>query len=1187
MKLRSIHLKGFKTFGTTTRLELSPGLTAIVGPNGSGKSNLADAVAWVLGEQALSALRIRRFTDLIHQPVNGLTAPNLVEVQISLEDSEDILPLEGHDFDINRVGYRDGASEYRLNGHRTRLTRIREVFAPFGMAKRSFSLIRQGHCEQFLTVSPAQRRRIVEEAAGALGLIHKKQAAERRLARISDHLAPVRQELRELKLSLAYLERQARQFERRKQLLAELRTAMAGFYGPAFQAVTAELAHVSQMLAEVQCKQEAAEASFQKQRQAASQLQGQAQLLDKQWETAQQGLSQAEEQYRDLLSQTQVLIERERNLRRLRHQNHNRQQAEQDALTTAEADLQQHRRVRAALEDQTWQLEQDLDRLEQEAARQQETRDQHQQARVRIEAALKADATTQSDLQNEQAMLLWQQQQEEATVQRQEAELRQAQAEQLQIENSLAREQAELERCTRQKARLDHQLAALLAAVAETGKALQGQHEAMSELGTQQSRCQARRDYLTEMSQQSTVPFAHVPGMERTLGQLAALLHVEPVHQASVAACLGDWQFSYVFRTWAEALQVWQGAQEAGITTDLRLAVLEAVPHSALSESPEAELMPAPHAVTGPGEVHALVGHLLAQSAIAQDVQDAMAHFSSDPGEELSCIATLQGDLIAVPGLVKIRGTGSSRNSLLNVAHEMRELDAELQDLSGRQEKGQVQVQEVAVQLASLEGDAGNVRAALQEIVLEAQRKGHQLKLAQARHESLGQAIADGEAAQGARSETVRKRTVRLIEIQEALAQMGPRTVARQHALEECLKALQRGGQAERTTLAKLQERHSARLRAREAAKIQEAQAVQRCNDLEASRQQLQAEATALAQDWTQLQETQKVTARSLTAAELQVHTWRAKLSPLALAKQQWDAKRTAQTEAWVQDRENHRTLETRSHQLALRQAETTERHNWLHRTLLQDAELLADGPVTDAEAEALLQSLKPSATDPPCHTDEPELARLRRRIHRCGQVNPDLYQRFQTEQDRYRLLETQISDLDAAEADLRKVILQLEQELDTITQQAFAEINRSFGEYFGRFFPGGKGWLELQQVGDEPEPGMELHVHLQGQRPQSIAALSGGERAMTAIAFLYALLKFNQPPFCVLDEIDAALDEANVGRIGSSLRALTRHTQFILITHNQRMLEYADSIFGVTKNAEGISQLLSMELHNARFRVA
>ncbi len=1181
MKLRSIHLRDFKTFGASAHLELSPGLTAIVGPNGSGKSNLADAVAWVLGEQALSALRIKRSRDLIHQPMNGLAAPNLVEVQISIEDQEGVLPLEGHDFDINRVGYRDGESEYRLNGHRTRLTQIREIFAPFGMAKRSFSLIRQGHCDQFLIVSPAQRRRIVEEAAGALGLIHKKQAAERRLARIADHLAPVHRELSDLQLSLSHLERQARQFERRKRLVEELRIAVARFYAPVLQIVESELVQTARELAEMRSQQEISEMSFQRQRLSASQLQGQAHTLDEQVAAAQKGLSQAEEQYMALVSETQVLAEREHSLERLQAQNQSRQESEEQSLASVQSNLNQHRRVRAELENRTWQLQQKLHQVRQEVEEQRQTRMQQQQILARTEAELKVLEEAQGDLQREQSMLLWQQQQDEEAAQRQAEELRRTKAEALQIEKSLVRVQTERKDCTHRKGTLDSQLTSLQNAVAATRKTLQTQRQALSELDAQQSRCQARRDYCAETARQSAAPFAHVPGMERSLGQLGTLLHVEPASQAGVAACLGEWQYSYVFHTWAEATQVWQEAQKTKTASDLRLAVLEAVPAKAFSPLADATLLPA---VQGAAEIRGLVGHLLTQAALAQDAKEAISRFSAkDPARRLSFIVTRQGDLLTEPGLVRVRGTGAKRDSLLNVAHEMRTLDSELQDLSRSQEQARDRIQDAIAQLARADREVRTVRAALQEVVLEIQRKQHEATLIQDRREALGNAIDDLKAALGTRSETARQRTARLSAIREALTPIGPKTAAVRHSRDNQVQAMQQWGQKDQTTaLAELQERKKAQNRELEAMRALEAQERERCRDLAISVQRLQAEATAWDTDWTHLQDTRKATATHLATVERQVHAWRAKLSPLAKAKQQLDVTRTAQTEAFVQEREAYQKFETRRHQLELQHAEMTERRNWLHRTLLQDMELFEDRPVTESEAREFLQAVPTSGS--PLQGDEADLDRIRRGIHRCGQVDPDLYRSFQATRGQHQLLEAQTTDLAASEADLRKVIAQLEQELDAITQRAFAAINQSFGEYFGRFFPGGKGWLEWQRDEGTMEPGMDLHVHLQGQRPQSIAALSGGERAMTAIAFLYALLKFNRPPFCVLDEIDAALDESNVGRIGSSLRELTQHTQFILITHNQHMLGYVDSIFGVTKNTEGISQLLSMELHNSPF---
>ena len=272
MKLRLVRLSGFKTFGPPTQFDLNPGVTAIVGPNGSGKSNLADAIAWALGEQALSSLPVKRSRELLHQPVTGLRPSNLVSVQLVIEDAPDVLPTTGSAIALERTGYRDGESEYRLNGQRIRLAQLRALVAPFGLAQRSFSLIRQGHCDQLLSVHPQQRRRVLEEAAGVLGLIHKKEAAERRLARLQDSLAPVHQELRTLEASLAQLERQARRFEQRKELVRVMQQAVDAFYAAAFRDADAEASQCDQALAQIETQRQEAQRQEQAHRAAAARL---------------------------------------------------------------------------------------------------------------------------------------------------------------------------------------------------------------------------------------------------------------------------------------------------------------------------------------------------------------------------------------------------------------------------------------------------------------------------------------------------------------------------------------------------------------------------------------------------------------------------------------------------------------------------------------------------------------------------------------------------------------------------------------------------------------------------------------------------------------------------------------------------------------------------------------------------
>ncbi len=1185
MRLRSIELKGFKTFGTGTKLELSPGLTAVVGPNGSGKSNLADAFAWVLGEQANSALRIKRSRDLIYQPINGHPSSNMVEVQISIEDSEGVLSSRGSGYDINRVGYQDGDSEYRLNGRRTRLNQIREVFAPFGMAKRSFSLIRQGYCEQFLSVSPFQRLRIIEEAAGALGLIHRKQASERRLSRISLHLAPVHQEMRELKVSLSHLEKQARQFERRQQLVEELRLALVQFYLPALEAAQAEQVQTALELSEINNEQRDAEASFQERRLEASQIQGQIRDLDSQLEATRQALSQAEQAYVTQLSKTQVLKERGNNLARLRNQVGGKQESEENALAAAQTRLTQHRRSRAILADKYWEMEQELSRSIQKAVKSRKAWDRNQKAKERFETELKELTTVHSGLENERIMLRWQQRHEENAAQRLESDLRDARKENSHVQDLLALLQTEIQDISREKQNLANRLDVFRNEASRARNELLELQQIDSTLNSQQAKLQARQDYLTEISQQSAAPFARLPGMEKSLGQLAALLYVNPVHQAGIAACLGEWQFSYVFRTWRDAQQVWREAHRTKNTADLRLAVLEAVPEETPSQMADAILMPAVQAITGMEEIGPLIGHLLAGFALAQDAHEAVSCYSNRLEKKYPFIATLRGDILAKPGVIKVRGGGGGREGLLNVAYESQELQLKGKDFTLQQEETHKRAQRKAAELARTESKVKSVGITVQKFDLELQRKRQGVELAKERIHTLCTNINVLDTARAGHSKSSKARQTRLLEIESKLTNIERKRAEIVDSLEDLFKAIkQLELEFHEGPTTELQEKKATLSKKLEALKFQERQEAGICVTLNSSIHQLLAESKELEDDWTKLLQEEEKAANNLTEFELHVQALREEMAPLVLAEQNLDGLREAQTESFAQERDIHHRFEAQRRQLELRQFGLTERLSWLRRTLSQDVELLTGQPVDEVGALEFLRRLNFSAAELEFSVDETMLGKLRRGIHRCGQVDPDLYSSYQSAYERYQLLKVQTRDLDASESELEKVITQLGQELDTNTQRAFEQINRSFGEYFGIFFPGGRGWLELQKGEGELEAGLEMHVQLPSQRLAPIAALSGGEKAMTAIAFLYALLKFNQPPFCVLDEIDAALDESNIGRIGSSLRELARHTQFILITHNQHMLDYADSIFGITKNADGTSQLLSMELHPELF---
>lgn len=1181
MKLRNIQLQGFKTFGAKTRVEFSPGLTAIVGPNGSGKSNLADAVAWVLGEQALSALRVRQSRELIYQPLEEGGVSNMVEVQISIEDKDGILPLEGIEFDINRIGFRDGESEYRLNGHRTRLNQIREILAPYGMAKRTFSLIRQGQCDQFLNVNSIQRRRIVEEAAGALGVIHKKQSAVRRLSRISDHLGPVHQELRDLNLSLSHLERQARQFERRKQYIDALREAATRFYPLSVKIAQADLDRITGELTQVRRQQEEAEISFQEQRLEASILQERLESLEKQLKKLQSKLSSTEKHMNDLQRIQVVFHERERNLTVSRAQNHERLHAALKEQSKSSHKLNQQNRIKSEVKASIANLQQELECLNTKEKELQEAKKFHRGVLTSIDAEWKKLAGSKDRLLGEKSMLEWQAEQEGGNSKRLLHELREAKGVLRQLAESIADSETKIAKSTEVRKSLNDEMAELHGEGFEARRTLNVSQQLETQLRSRQSECKAKQDYLSGILSQNDAPFADLPGMDKSLGQLATLLQVETENQAGVNASLGEWQYSYVFRTWSEALQVWEAAHKEKVPSDLRLAVLQDIPDQIPVRMADSNLLQAIQDVKGPRAIRLLLSHILSNSVLAQNAQEALSQFAPNHREETSFVATTRGDLLAKPGLVRIRGTGSGRKGLLNVASDIQDLKTEGGTLSLRILETQKEVKDAELRLEDLEVQKKGIQSAMQEVDFELHSRQQEISLEIRSRDSISKDI---EALENSRREGDRKyleRSARITEIESLLNEIEPRKrvfAEKSKFHQGALEQLELNSHLGR--LSELRDVKNSLLQDLNSARIMRVQENERAVEISKSIGQLEAESNGMDADQIKLDGEMDANADAMATTATQVQALQAKISPLILSKEQFERKRSTQSEAFAQEREIHLELETRRLNLELQHSEKKENCRRLQHSLMQDLELLEDQTVTDTEAASFLLSSQVSSAENP--VDAIELDRLRQEIHRCGQVDINLYISYQSAQERSSLLVAQTSDMVDSELELRKIIERLDNELDTITQDAFAHINKGFGTYFERFFPGGKGWLELQPKNGESEQGVELHVQLADHQPQAITALSGGEKALAAIAFLFSLLSYNRPPFCVLDEIDAALDDSNVGRVGLTIRELALHTQFILITHNQAMLEYADSIFGVTKNAEGTSQLLSMKLHNS-----
>ncbi len=1195
MKLQSLHLVGFKTFGQDTHITFNPGVSAIVGPNGSGKSNVVDAIAWVLGEQSPSTLRIKRTSELIYQPADGNTARNMASVELAIQDAHEALPAAGAEMTIARTGYRDGDSEFYLNGGRTVRKHIRALFAPYGMAQRTFSVIRQGNTDRLLDVNPHNRLRAIQEAAGVLGLIQQKEEALQRLERTREQLQPVHQELRELRLGMTHLERQARQFKRRQALLTELQQVLVPYYRHHFHVLARERVTNQADLARMREQRSHLESACQQNRDTQTDLRRRYQQTAADLEELQATIGHVEQSLHQDLRQHDVLEERQRQYRAQldaltrnqadRHQRCNRMVADIEQLHKQlrglDSRLQEAKQdvvhKRAALEHHRVQQNQHIKQLN--AARQQlEGLDQRigkvtrQQVQLNLDVQLLAQ-TVKAQETTEHTLRL----QHEQTVQRQQS--------QQQSQQNLKQQQQQA-RATLAEARQQTELDE-----AQAAELQQKRHHLDRHLASLTARKASWDEYLVTRMEQFTPLSVDNLDNGQVMGILGSLLVVPPQYQKPVAACLGEWVHSLVFYSWDDACTVLQTADAAGERQAVQVAALERLPASIRPDKPHPDVQLLQEVIEYPPELDALLRVLLADYYVVDNMQMALQHL----GVYESCtplhMVTLSGDRLSSTGLIRLQGTGETDMQLLRMQHEVQILETDIDqaraDLEryiqaweqtahtaevSRQKQQACQeqlvmadmaVQQVEQELAELDRAGQQQRSQLEQLHAERVQNQTRSREQQAKVERHQQTLEELQAERENRLDIIRQ-------LEQILADQVE--VSWSQELETAIQALQ----AVEQEVGSLQERKVQLARAQ---KVLE-------QDLETGQAQaasLDAELEVVTQEMAELMP------RIARAREDLEHK-RDTLAPRVQASQHFVREQQELDQTYESLLAELRAEEAQIHALELAQAQLQEHQATLDARLVSDWELMGESTMEGMDWDEFRVQVQPAPVPDSLQTAEeangvvPEahLTTLRRQITRIGPVQEDLYRAFQDAESHSSRLETQLTDLAAAEEQLWTIVQRLDDQLANKTHRAFQEINRNFNEYFARFFPGGQGWLELTDKPDEATAGVELYLRLPGKHVQHVTALSGGERAMVALAFICGMLKFNRPPFCVLDEIDAPLDETNVDRIGYALRDLAQHTQLILITHNQRMLEHADAIWGVTLDGAGCSQVLSMRLDHS-----
>lgn len=1179
MYLKRLEIFGFKTFAERTDLEFGPGITAIVGPNGSGKSNISDAILWVLGEQGMKALRSNKSTDVIFNGSDARKALGMAEVHLTLDNSSGRLPTDYTEVTVTRRVFRSGESEYLINRVPVRLRDVHELFMDTGIGKQSYSVISQGEVDAVLSSRSEDCRALFEEVAGIAKYKARKKEALRKLEQTRQNLLRVSDVIGELEAQLGPM---AEQSEKAKQ----------------YQTIHEELTRLQLSLLVTQYTGLQSSLGRSKEREAE---------LEKELEGLKHQLQQAELQETALRAELQTLEDELEQRRAHEGRLGSSVLAAENALAllkqqeeTARQELARLQAERAEWQGESGRFDEEIAAAEAEAQRLNGVIAGLEAELAETDAALKeasgAVSELAKDIQERRGVYL--------DVLDRMAKLR----------NELARVESLLRTSEGRTARITTELQDVEAKLAERSAELSAAQAAIAERQAARAQVNARRSAamqartamgekqaeLRKAENRVREELAGMRSRRQALQELEESLEgyfpgVRAVMDAAAAGRLrGE------FATTAEiidvpeeletAIEVAMGAGLQDVVTDSEASARAAVELLKRTQAGRATFLPldllspdrrafvpdrpgilglAMDLVTYDPRYEPVVQHHLGRAIIAQDLEAALALAKSNEAKGWNRIVTLDGEVIT-PARAITGGSQGKGGGLLKRKRELRDLIEAVEEKERNANTLQRKVQEAAAEMQRLEAEvallakeADKAASALVEAERKAAGIGHEVKTLNERKATLEEEAAwiarELESVQA--DEAKHNATLNALEIEKGEAEA---------AIAEAESALA-GGQSERDAIT---ERYAAlRLKISEARGQlgQHQAAARRAAELRDSLSERLAQNEKLAAEISG-----KIDAFGTQQREAEIQLQRLREAY---------GKGSAEVEA-ARDR-RAAMLETIAGQLE-RQKELREEvedcqarlHRANQRTTQVEAELgFLEGQFFDDYRLTVEQALARAEPVENRGAAVVRLKELQAAEEELGQVNLGAIEECERIRERLSFLTTQRRDLEESRERLMKVIAEIDATCKEKFITAFEAIKREFQDLFVRLFNGGDTQLTLEDPNDVLESGIEVHVTIPGKRNQNLLQLSGGERALTALSLLFAMLRVKPSPFVVLDEIDAPLDEANVGRYCDVLRDFTTDTQFLIVTHNKGTMEAADVLYGVTMEKAGVSKIVSVRL--------
>lgn len=1184
MKLKKLELYGFKSFAQRTEIVFDEGITGIVGPNGSGKSNIGDAVRWVLGEQSAKTLRGASMSDVIFNGTQKRKPLSYCEVSLVFDNDDHALAMEAAEVMVTRRVYRNGESEYYLNRTACRLKDVVDLFRDTGIGKEGYSIIGQGRIDEILSRKSEDRRQVFEEAAGIVKFKARKEEADKKLQRTLENLERVDDILDELTKRLKPLEEQSRNARVYLELSTELKDLDLNLFLIRSDRARARLSELESELLTVQTILADTESNLTDKTTRRDETQNRIDQLEEAITKARTELMECAEHVHESQKKISALQSR----RETRSENRQRIVREQEEAQERLAEIEKdHVRIQADVEKQHSLIadaEQIL-RATQEAAEKAQAKEKEADAALEAQKAAVIDQMNRlSDVRNDKTRLNTMQAQMETRLTEIEESSGALQEQEAALREALTAVEKQLETENQHQQQCQEKLAQARQASDEADAAYANLRADVEKQSADMQAAASRHNVLTEMTRdmegynmavRRAMTYAKQRGLTGVKGVLAQLMTVPQAYETAIDMALGAAQQNIVTDTEETAKELinYLRQNRLGRATFLPMSAIRG--KTLYGNERNALKLPgclgvASELVQCAPEYRGIVENLLGRTVIADNLDHGIPIMRA--GNHAFRLVTLEGDVMHSGGSMTGGSAQSKVSNLLSRERELKELTAKLQT-------GRAELDKCRQELTQRQQTAQEKR----QKVSDAVNALHQQEIAVAREQARRESVFADLNTHLQRMQETEQARVQLHQSLEDIRQQ-----------LETIEHQRTGAQGDQSAMEqKTIEMQNALVKARAEASAENDRLMVRTLQLSDLRHGL----SDLERDEAHAQQDQAQILREQERREQLLH----EMDELD-ASDENDMKREEAESARRQKEQLRQESAAQAIEQRRSQAQSDLRDilsdmENLHEAYNRDSEKLHKTELAKARIEGDQKNLQNRIWDTYKLTyagaeefrrtpfDEKEsdrrAAELQGQIRALGTVNVGAVEEYAETKARVDDLTAQQQDLKRAEMDLRELIERLLIQMRSTFVENFSKMQGYFAETFTRLFGGGHAELKLMDPDDPLNCGIEVNAQPPGKKLQLLSLLSGGERALTAIAILFAMLKLKPTPFCILDEIEAALDDANIGYYADYLKEYSKGTQFIVVTHRKGTMERCNSLFGVAMEEQGVSRMVSVSLQD------